>query len=413
MNKFRNNLHFMFFDLENSPDNGSWQDQRDYLDNQSKLETTEIDTQAKTQEEKLKENVSQNYGFWDISEDVGKVASRYPENLKKRFETRVNDKKSEWDKKITEWFGHLIMELERNHYFDGDDENVKQDKIKQIKEQYTDEVKKQYEKVVLFAGDNKYNEEKDIIFWKESKKYPANIIYCKLTGAATIFKVDRQYTEWYKVDLLEKAQKPSGQPENTPDTPETEIDRKNRQFLSNDLPEYLWNIRKTPWVLNVIKWLPIFSVKVDRPSEVDRDAISDFLKAANRIPTKNGKSPVMVLLEALHDNTLNTNSTIDTYAIVLQKHWMDLDGFIKKNTNEVDYKQFRKCMSEIMKVGSFYINTQRANNDVKDQHAIYLSVLKIIETSWWADKAVDKYKATVEKAKSDKKTEKKEWYEAW
>jgi hypothetical protein len=33
---------------------------------------------------------------------VGKVASRYPENLKKRFETRVNDKKSEWDKKITE-----------------------------------------------------------------------------------------------------------------------------------------------------------------------------------------------------------------------------------------------------------------------------------------------------------------------
>jgi hypothetical protein len=46
--------------------------------------------------------------------------------------------------------------------------------------------------------------------------------------------------------LLEKAQKPSGQPENTPDTPETEIDRKNRQFLSNDLPEYLWNIRKTP-----------------------------------------------------------------------------------------------------------------------------------------------------------------------
>jgi hypothetical protein len=70
----------------------------------------------------------------------------------------------------------------------------------------------------------------------------------------------------------------------------------------------------------VIKWLPIFSVKVDRPSEVDRDAISDFLKAANRIPTKNGKSPVMVLLEALHDNTLNTNSTIDTYAIVLQKH---------------------------------------------------------------------------------------------
>jgi hypothetical protein len=56
------------------------------------------------------------------------------------------------------------MELERNHYFDGDDENVKQDKIKQIKEQYTDEVKKQYEKVVLFAGDNKYNEEKDIIF---------------------------------------------------------------------------------------------------------------------------------------------------------------------------------------------------------------------------------------------------------
>jgi hypothetical protein len=69
-----------------------------------------------------------------------------------------------------------------------------------------------------------------------------------------------------------------------------------------------------------MKWLPIFSVKTDRPSEVDRDAISDFIKAANRIPTKNGKSPVMVLLEALHDNTLNTNSTAETYIAVLEKH---------------------------------------------------------------------------------------------
>jgi hypothetical protein len=66
--------------------------------------------------------------------------------------------------------------------------------------------------------------------------------------------------------------------------------------------------------------LPIFSLKEDRPSKVDREAINDFLKAANRIPTKDGKAPEMVLMESLHDNRLNTNSTIDTYVAVLERH---------------------------------------------------------------------------------------------
>jgi hypothetical protein len=30
-------------------------------------------------------------------------------------------------------------------------------------------------------------------------------------------------------------------------------ERKNRNFLSDDLPEYLWSIRKTPGIINVMK----------------------------------------------------------------------------------------------------------------------------------------------------------------
>jgi hypothetical protein len=38
-----------------------------------------------------------------------------------------------------------------------------------------------------------------------------------------------------------------------------------------------------------------------------------------------------------------------------------------------------KDISEIIDAGNFYIRTQRTDNNTRDQHAIYLSVLKIIE----------------------------------
>ena len=384
MNKFRVNLHPALF---GNLDGGAQEAPKENLENFSKEEL-----------DQLKKDIIEEVS-WKKKNKIEKRQGEEHDKIK--GETNGNI----WTNNIIEWYGRLITALRDNHYFDGKNEQEEIAELGKIKTQYQEEVKRQYKKIVWDSSDTNFDTVDDNLFDKDSPNSPANKIYRTLTWAATISTVDRQYTEWYKVDLFEKAQEPSDQPENTPDTPETEIDRKNRQFLSNDLPEYLWNIRKTPWVLNVIKWLPIFSVKVDRPSEVDRDAISDFLKAANRIPTKNGKSPVMVLIESLHDNRLNTDSTVETYMEVLEKHWMDKQKLISR-----DYKQFKKCMSSVMEVWKFYINTQKSNKDVKDQHVVYLSVLGIIEDSQWAENAVKKFEKVVEDAKTDKKTEKKEWY---
>jgi hypothetical protein len=70
-------------------------------------------------------------------------------------------------------------------------------------------------------------------------------------------------------------------------------------------------------------------------------------------------------MQALHDNRLNTNSGEADYENVLRDHKITVD---------------KKYLDDIVKVGSFYINTQRVGNADRDQHAIYLSVLKIIES---------------------------------
>jgi ribosomal protein S21 len=102
-------------------------------------------------------------------------------------------------------------------------------------------------------------------------------------------------------------------------------------------------------------------------------------------------------MEALHDNRLNTDSGEADYENVLKDYKITVD---------------KKYLDDIVKAGAFYINTQRTDNDVRDQHAIYLSVLKIIESEGSVDKAVKKFQSIVEQGKKDKKAEKKEGYES-
>ncbi len=202
-------------------------------------------------------------------------------------------------------------------------------------------------------------------------------------------EVERTYVEWYEAEILDW-EEPSEEKEDM-------SDRKNRNFLSDDLPEYLWNIRKTPWVLKALSFLPIFSMKEDRPSKVDRKAIKYFLKYSSKINLEGNaewKDKAVALLEAFHDNRLSFESTEEKYKEVLQAHWITVD---------------EEYLDNIIKAGRFYISTQSENNSDRDQHAIYLSVLKIIESKWWAKIAVDKFKNLIEQAKKDKKTEKKEW----
>ena len=411
MNRFRVNLHPAFFDPETP---GSVPETQESPELKLEQELNELKApildEFKTFTDDFLSDVNQNKEQKILSRYVNTPESRQElRSDSQRFNRRISTKVWEkpysklWNEKIVQGFWHLILELQENKYFEG--KNLQEETAK-VKEKYWNEVKEQYINNVWFASDKKFGRVKDNLFWKESENYPANKIYCELTWASTIFKMTRTHIEWYNSDIVEPISL-----DNANTTTETMSERQNRNFLSNDLPEYLWDIRKTPWLLKWLAILPIFSLKEDRPSKVDREAINDFLKAANRIPTKNGKAPEMVLMESLHDNRLNTNSTIDTYVAVLESHWMDLDGFKKKGTNDVNYKQLKNCISKIMEVWSFYIKTQTLDNDAKDQHAIYLSVLTAIEKKGWVEQAVNYFKPIIEQAEKDKKTERKEWYE--
>ena len=58
---------------------------------------------------------------------------------------------------------------------------------------------------------------------------------------------------------------------------ETMSDKKNREFLSRELVKYLWDIRKTPGAFENFD-IYFVSVSTDKPSDVDKRAISDIAK---------------------------------------------------------------------------------------------------------------------------------------
>ena len=335
---------------------------------------------------------------WNVASEI---SSKYTDmnqlrNDRSKFQERLRSKDSRgeeyariWEKKIAEWFWFLKTSLKESGYFKGKNE---EEELSKIRELYMKEVYAQYEKYIWNGWDKSFDSIKDKIFWDDSEEYPANKIYCQLTWATTIFRKGRTYVEWYDTDSLEPISL-----DGVEDASEDMSDRQNRNFLSDDLPKYLWNIKKTSWFVNALKWLPIFSVKEDRPSKVDRKAIKQFLKVSSKIAVEWDKDKALALMEVLHDNALKTNSWRDDYKAVLTKHGVTVED---------------KYIDDIVKVGSFYIKTQSDNNSAREQHAIYLSVLTAIEKKGWVKEAVNYFKPMVEQSEKDKKTEKKEGYES-
>ena len=291
-------------------------------------ETKSVEKATQKEKEEVREDVIQHPEFSNVAWNVAsEVSSKYTdmEQLKKdrtRFQERLKSKSDDgkgeeyakvWEKKIRKGFDDLIKALEEKKYFDDcKDKESKNQKVADIMVKYSKEVHAQYEKYIWRAENKTFNNVKDTIFTSQSTENPVEKIYKELTWATTISKVDRTYVEWYEADILDWT--------DTEDKNESMSDRKNRKFLSDDLPQYLWDIRKTPWVLNVLKWLPIFSVKEDRPSKVDRKAIKQFLKTSSKINVEWDKDKAVALMEALHDNRLNTNSGEADYESVLKDY---------------------------------------------------------------------------------------------
>lgn len=299
--------------------------------------------------------------------------------------------KNIWDKNNKEWYNLLLNTLKESGYFDDKNEVAEKQKIKEM---YLKEVKDQYVKNVWFANDKDFLKVADVLFGKDSPDYPANKIYQKLTWAPTIFNRKLKSKESYNPSVVSARQET--QSTNT----ENMKDKKKVDFLSKDFPDYLRSIKWTPKILNLFKWLPFVNAKIDQPSKTDKDAIKKFLNAALKLNHSPNSDPVILLLDALQkgvsDEKLRSNTNKTKYKDVLSSY-----GISVKNNN--DWK-------DIEEVCKFYLKTQQDNQSIRDQHAIYLSVLQAIKNAWWIDKAVSTYKTIVDEDKKTKKTEKKEGY---
>ena len=373
MNRFRVNLHPAFFDS---------------------LEVTESSEKTDNITEDLKDtktDIMNDPDFRDMARNVyEEVRYEYSneQSFRKdlnRFNARVAKYGDKWKEEISKGWGTLLMALNEEGYFEDYTPEKKNKELRKIKEKYVKEVKKQYKKNIWYAKDEKFKAIKDNIFWEESMDYPANKIYCKLTGAGTIIAAGRSYREWYGIDrLVDVEETIDGSTETSIDGDDKYLKRADRNFLSRDLPEYLWNIKgKTVWNID----LGVFSIEEDRTSKIDRKAIKEFLKAAGKIDVR-WKDNAIALLEAFRDDRLSARSWKKKYKAVLKAHWIDVsDG----------------NLSSIVRAGAFYISTQRNGLSSRDQHPIYLDVLTIIEEAGWAANAINNNRQKVEEAKLSKK----------
>ena len=391
-NRFRVNLHpALYFPWGNG--------MGEFLTKESEVptsntETNEVTEQTAEKVQGLQGNVTENDNAINVSVSVdnlsrefsGGLSENYLLNDRERFKKRCAEKlwdkslQDKWILEINNGYWYLLSALKENNYFDGKDEATETARIKSL---YIKEVKKQYKDKVWSAGDKKFNAVKATLFSRESEDYPANKIYKELTGAVSIFTAERTYLRWQRTEILEDVS--DWEEENM-------SDKKNRNFLSKDLPQYLWDIKKAPHNLNIL----FLKIKVNKPSNKDTKAISNFIKVSSRLNVPQGQDAAVALIKAFKTNRLGANSWIDAYKKYLTELWISA----KKE----------KYWDDIVKVWNFYFRTQSENNAAEDQHATYLSILRIIEDEWWVKNAVEKYKDLVDKSKADKKQERKDWW---
>ena len=380
MNRFRVNLHPAFFV---NPEIGS--EVQESPEAQLERELNELKAPI------LEEFSSATNNFLS-SVNQGqeqKILSRYTDSAQlradqKRFFERVNSEKNGkkysemWNENITQGFWHLISALKEANYFDG--KNIQTETAK-LKEQYWNEVKKQYIDSVWFSRNKKFDREKDTLFWRESSNYPANKIYCELTWATTIVRLEKAKVTTYDVDPNHESQK---------EDEEVSATTKQRvRFLAHDLPNYLWGVKDKTALQKILGWTPIVRSGVDAPSFEDKKQIEKFIKAVDRLDGEN----VELTLIRVFDN-LQSNATEDQIKQAL-------------NDNNLTLKK-DKYIKHIKRAFEFYNSTQSVDNSVKEQHALYLSILQIVQRQGGFDKAISAFEQDVSdfKEKHDK-----EWKE--
>ena len=390
MNRFKVNLHPAFF-VENYEER-EVNEQNETVRQLSRLQK-ELIKEFSTSTDNFLATVNQN--------KEPKIFSKYTDVSElrrdhKRFVDRT--KYSElWNKKIAGWFWDLIAALYESKYFDG--KNVEEETAK-IKEKYWNEVKDQYIDKVRFSSDKEFNGKKgkdglkDVIFWRESgKDYPANKIYCELTWATTIDRLNKGKITTYDVDPQNKPQnKPQTQNEKWAETLSATA-KQRIEFLAHDLPNYLWEVKDKTTLEKILWWTPIIRSRVDAPSFEDKKQIKNFIKAVDKL---NGEDAELKLIKAF--DSLQSNATEDNLKDALKAEGLELKD--------------PKYIKHIKRAFAFYISTQAKNNSAENQHALYLSILQIVQKQGWFDKAIKAFEKDVAEYKEK---EDKEWkeYKKW
>jgi hypothetical protein len=121
------------------------------------------------------------------------------------------------------------------------------------------------------------------------------------------------------------------------------------------LPNYLWEVKDKTTLQKIASWVPFIKHKVDKASLEDKKQLETFIKATDEL---GGDKPELKLLKVFND--LQENAT-DAQV----REALELDG--------------DKSIKNIKRAFKFYNETHHVGNDVASQHALYLSILEIVE----------------------------------
>lgn len=312
---------------------------------------------------------------WLTRKQMKMVINRHKENI------------SKWNKNVKEWYEDLLKTLLKNKYFDSP---VSRD-VNAIREMYSDVVAKQYETYVWDSEDKVFDEIKNKLFTKDmGGEYSANLVYKKLNNDAEIFERDVQERFSYKVDAVHTEH----YKENKELVDSWEWRDKSR-FLSETLPNYLWGISSTKFWQKLLQYTPFVGNKIDKVSDNDKKWIRDFVGLVEDLQLKEGvtTAPEVLLLNVFKD--ADSRRT--------QQQWKD--AF---EENGLEFSGKDKFIKNLNKAYQFYAESQSPTNSVDKQHNLYLSVLWIVETEWWFNETIAKFKDDAEMYAKEKRN-----LEAW
>jgi len=353
-----------------------------------KLEEIEaVKTETREELDTLTDEIG-NPDFSKISKGIINVKSKSKTESfkadKERFEQRLQSTNSQWQKyeelwneKIKNWFNQLIASLEDENFFDWCESKAeKKKKIKEVEIKYRRQVQEDYTTNIWDASDEDFDKIKDTIFDLDAEKSPQRKTFYEL--------IRKDQGNLQEATIRSNATEKIGE--------SAEIDskeaKKRIKFLAHDLPNSIREVKDPTVFQKLIS-------NVDAPSEKDREEITNLIRAVDKLNWEDIEIKLIKIFDSLGK-------------------WAWNDEIKEKlEENELSLKN-DKHIAKIKKVFDFYKDVMNPNNQLQDQHAIYVDILTRVEKEWWFDKTIAAYEKDVAAFKERRKVERKgKEFEKW